>query len=57
MNKINKKQLECILEAIEENTEYEIETNGYQDYDVIPVLTEDRKTKVLSEINKILEGV
>lgn len=57
MKKIKEKQLDCILEAIGENTNYEIETNGYQDYDVIPVLTKNRKIKLLNEINKILEGV
>ena len=54
MNKINKKQLECILEAIDENTDYEIEINGYHDYDVLPCISKDRMVKLLKEINKII---
>jgi ribonuclease HII len=53
--KIDKDKYEKILEVIVENLEYEIETTGYQEYDIQCNIDKSNDEKVMKAINEILE--
>ena len=55
MAKIGKQKLHEIAELIIENLEYDIETMGYQDYDVTAYLQRKYVQKIIDELNNILE--
>jgi len=55
MAKIGKQKLHEIAELIIENLKYDIETMGYQDYDVTAYLQRKYVQKIIDELNNILE--
>ena len=52
--KLTKEKLEQILEAVWDWTDYDIETCGYQDYDITPSMTNKDRQKVRQELEQIL---
>jgi len=52
--KLTKEKLEQILEAVWDWTDYDIETCGYQDYDIMPSMTNKDRQKVRQELEQIL---
>jgi len=50
---LTKEQIEQIIEIIDLNTEYEVEVQGYHDYEVIPTRTK----KDLIKIEEALETI
>lgn len=53
--KITMQQLEEAIELIQEWTDYDVETNGYRDYDVVPSINKDMMGDLLKGVNKILK--
>ena len=52
--KINKKQVEDILDLVWDWTDYEIEGNAHYGYDITPSLNKDMKKELGKEITKII---
>ncbi len=52
--KMTLEQLKMVREQIEEWTDYEVEPNGYRDYQVTPFINNHIMSDLLIEVNKIL---
>jgi len=52
--KIDKKQLDEIIDLIWDWTDYDVDTYGYHDYDVVPSLPTKIRQDLLEEVNKII---
>jgi hypothetical protein len=54
--KVNKTQVEEIMDLIHEWSDYDVSVIGYHDYEIVPIIPTNVMPDLITEVNKILKS-
>lgn len=53
--KINERQLKDIIDLVHDWSDFDVDSNGFREYDIMPYVNKSALPELLKEVNKVVK--